>query len=100
MRLGYRMQSCPTVIYGIPEFDGDLTKEDLRTDHPYNTYTRSGLPPGPIANPGSDSIAAALYPADVSYLYFVSKGDGTHVFSNNLKDHNAAVRKYQLGDTP
>lgn len=98
LRLGYRMQSCPTVIYGIPDFDGNLTRKNLKTDHPYNTYTRSGLPPGPISNPGRDSIEAALYPADVNYLYFVARGDGTHVYSTNLKDHNAAVRKYQLGE--
>jgi len=97
LRKGYRLQTDPTVIYGIENFNGDLTKKDLRTDHPYNTYTRSGLPVGPIANPGEASLMAALYPAKVSYLYFVARGDGTHVFSNNLIEHNKAVAVYQLG---
>ena len=93
---GYRLQTDPTVIYGLEDFDGNLTKAHLRQDHPYNTYTRSGLPPGPIASPGEASLMAALYPADVNYLYFVSRGDGTHVFSNNLIEHNRAVKRYQL----
>ena len=100
LRKGYRLQTDPTVIYGLADFDGNLTKKDLKTDHPYNTYTRSGLPAGPIANPGEASLMAALYPADVAYLYFVSKGDGTHVFSNTLVEHNKAVATYQLGETP
>jgi len=94
---GYRLQTDPTVIYGIESFNGNLTKADLLNDHPYNTYTRSGLPAGPIANPGKASLMAALYPAQVSYLYFVAKGDGTHVFSNTLVEHNKAVAMYQLG---
>ena len=77
LRQGMRLESDPTVIYGLKEFNGNLTKKDLRTDHPYNTYTRSGLPVGPIANPGEASLVAALYPAKVSYLYFVAKGDGS-----------------------
>jgi UPF0755 protein len=97
---GYRLQTDPTVIYGIEDFDGNLTKADLRTDHPYNTYTRSGLPAGPIANPGEASLMAALYPAKVSFLYFVARGDGTHVFSNTLVEHNRAVTTYQLGEAP
>jgi len=97
LKKGYRLQTDPTVIYGLKDFDGDLKVKHLRTDHPYNTYTREGLPPGPIASPGEDSINAALYPADVSYLYFVARGDGTHVFSNNLVDHNKAVKAFQLG---
>jgi len=97
---GYRLQTDPTVIYGIENFDGNLTKSDLQTDHPYNTYTRSGLPAGPIANPGQASLMAALYPAKVSYLYFVARGDGTHVFSNTLVEHNKAVAVYQLGRSP
>jgi UPF0755 protein len=94
---GYRLQTDPSVIYGLEDFDGDLTKEHLRTDHPHNTYTRGGLPIGPIANPGEASLRAALYPAEVSYLYFVARGDGTHVFSNTLVEHNEAVRIFQLG---
>ena len=97
LKKGYRLQTDPTVIYGLKDFNGNLTKKDLRTDHPYNTYTRSGLPVGPIANPGEASLAAALNPAKVSYLYFVAKGDGTHVFSNTLVEHNKAVAIYQLG---
>jgi len=95
----YRLQSDPTVIYGLDEFDGDLKKSHLKKDTPYNTYTRLGLPAGPIANPGAESITAAIFPEDVSYLYFVARGDGTHVFSNNLVEHNAAVRRYQLKRT-
>ncbi len=96
LKRGYRLQTDPTVIYGLEGFDGNLTKTHLRQDHPYNTYTRSGLPPGPIASPGEASLKAALYPAEVNYLYFVSRGDGTHVFSNSLIEHNAAVKKFQL----
>jgi UPF0755 protein len=100
LKKGYRLQTDPTVIYGLEDFDGNLTKKDLRTDHPYNTYTRSGLPAGPIANPGKASLEAALNPAKVSYLYFVSRGDGTHVFSDTLVEHNKAVAIYQLGKDP
>ncbi|MDF1527063.1 MAG: endolytic transglycosylase MltG [bacterium] len=100
LKKGYRLQTDPTVIYGIENFNGNLTKKDLRTDHPYNTYTRSGLPVAPIANPGKASLMAALSPAKVSYLYFVARGDGTHVFSNNLVEHNKAVAIYQLGEAP
>lgn len=91
-----RLESDPTVIYGIKDFNGNLTRKDLTTPTPYNTYTRRGLPPGPIANPGRDSIKAVLSPADTDFLYFVAKGDGTHQFSSNIRDHNRAVRKYQL----
>jgi len=98
LKKGYRLQTDPTVIYGLKDFDGNLTKKDLRTDHPFNTYTRSGLPVGPIANPGEASLKAALNPAKVSYLYFVARGDGTHVFSNTLVEHNKAVAIYQLGE--
>ena len=91
-----RLSSDPTVIYGIKDFDGNLTRKHLSTPTPYNTYQRKGLPPGPIANPGAASLEAALYPAETDYLYFVSKQDGTHQFSTNLREHNRAVRKYQL----
>ena len=94
---GMKLQTDPTVIYGLGEsFDGNLRRKDLRTDTPYNTYTRYGLPPTPIAMPGEASIEAALQPADGKALYFVAKGDGSHAFSATLKEHNAAVRKYQL----
>ncbi len=94
-----RLQSDPTVIYGMVRsrgsFDGNLRKVDLQTDTPYNTYTRGGLPPGPIASVSMDSIRAVLSPADARYLYFVSRNDGTHYFSNTLEEHANAVRKYQ-----
>ncbi|MDY6880221.1 MAG: endolytic transglycosylase MltG [Thermodesulfobacteriota bacterium] len=90
-----RLASDPTVIYGLEEFDGNLTKKDLRTHTPYNTYIIRGLPPGPIANPGLDAIKAVLYPAKTDYLYFVSKNDGTHHFSRTLSEHNRAVYFYQ-----
>ena len=91
-----RLQTDPTVIYGIPGFDGNIRKEDLFRKTPYNTYVNSGLPLGPIANPSVASIEAALYPRDTAYLYFVSKGDGSHHFSATLADHNKAVKRYQL----
>ena len=91
-----RLESDPTVIYGIKNFDGNLTRKHLTTRTPYNTYMIRGLPAGPIANPGIKSLEAALYPAQTPYIYFVSKKDRTHHFSTNLKDHNKAVRKYQL----
>ncbi|MDH4082006.1 MAG: endolytic transglycosylase MltG [Nitrospira sp.] len=89
------LQSDPTVIYGLPNFDGNLHKKDLSHPSPYNTYRWPGLPPGPIASPGADSIRAALYPATSKYLYFVSRNDGTHHFSTTLVEHNRAVEKYQ-----
>ena len=97
-RLKRRMplQSDPTVIYGIADFDGNLRKQDLLKKTPYNTYLIAGLPPGPIANPGLDALQAALYPTEADYLYFVSKNDGSHQFSDNLSQHNSAVKKYQL----
>ncbi len=97
LRKGYRLQTDPSVIYGIENFDGNLTREHLKKDHPYNTYTRYGLPAGPIANPGEASLRAALYPAQTSFLYFVARGDGTHVFSSSLVEHNKNVRLFQLG---
>ncbi|HDR46260.1 MAG TPA: endolytic transglycosylase MltG [Geoalkalibacter subterraneus] len=96
LELGMRLQTDPTVIYGIEDFDGNLTRTHLRTPTPYNTYTNSGLPPGPICNPGADALHAAAYPASTQDLYFVSRGDGSHVFSRTLKEHNQAVRRYQL----
>jgi len=91
-----RLESDPTVVYGLDSFDGNITRKHLAAEGPYNTYRIKGLPPGPIANPGAKSIEAALYPTDTSYLYFVSKNDSSHHFSANIADHNRAVRKYQL----
>ncbi len=91
-----RLESDPTVIYGIEDFDGNITRRHLSTPTPYNTYVIRGLPPGPIANPGRAALEAALFPAQTEYLFFVSKKDGTHYFSSNIKDHTRAVRKYQL----
>jgi len=95
---GMRLQTDPTVIYGLGEsFDGNLRRKDLKTDTPYNTYTRYGLPPTPIALASIESLEAALHPADGNSLYFVATGkEGRHKFSSNLKDHNNAVRRYQL----
>ena len=96
LRLGMRLQTDPTVIYGLGErFDGNLRRIDLQTDTPYNTYTRIGLPPTPIAMPSEAAIQAALNPAKTDALYFVSRNDGTHVFSRNLDAHNRAVNRYQ-----
>ncbi|OGV75729.1 MAG: aminodeoxychorismate lyase [Methylotenera sp. RIFCSPLOWO2_02_FULL_45_14] len=97
LRLGMRLQTDPTVIYGMGvQFDGNIRKKDLLVDTPYNTYTRGGLPPTPIAMPGLAAIEAALHPEKTKALYFVGKGDGSHVFSNNLVEHNRAVVSYQL----
>ena len=95
LKKGMRLETDPTVIYGINDFDGNLTRKHLQTPHPYNTYVITGLPPGPIANPGEASIAAVFHPAEVEYLFFVSKNDGTHKFSKSLSEHNAAVNQYQ-----
>ena len=96
LRLGMRLQTDPAVIYGLGErFDGNLRKVDLQRDTPYNTYTRAGLPPTPIAMPSAAAIQAALNPAKTDALYFVARGDGTHVFSSNLNAHNRAVNRYQ-----
>jgi UPF0755 protein len=97
MRIGMKLQTDPTVIYGMGDgFDGNIRRKDLRKDTNYNTYTRYGLPPTPIAMPSMAAIDAALHPAKTKALYFVGKGDGSHVFSNSLVDHNRAVAKYQL----
>ncbi len=98
LRIGMRLQTDPSVIYGMGErFDGNIRKADLAADTPWNTYTRAGLPPTPIAMPGADSLRAALHPARTPYLYFVARGDGTHEFSRSLEEHNRAVARYQLG---
>ncbi len=97
LRRGMRLQSDPTVIYGLGEsFDGNLTRKDLLRDSPYSTYTRSGLPTTPIAMPGGDALYAVLHPAATKALYFVARGDGSHEFSETLRAHNNAVIKYQL----
>jgi len=96
LRMKMRLESDPTVIYGLKDFDGNLKRKHLETATPYNTYKTAGLPAGPIANPGKASLEAALYPADTKFIYFVSKKNKTHHFSTNLEDHNLAVRKYQL----
>jgi UPF0755 protein len=98
LRIGMRLQTDPSVIYGLGEgFDGRLRRRDLDTDTPYNTYTRAGLPPTPIAMPGMDSLMAAVRPAPTQAMYFVSRGDGSSHFSSTLDEHNSAVRRYILG---
>ncbi len=98
LQIGMRLQTDPTVVYGLgDDFDGRIRRVHLRTDHPWNTYTRHGLPPTPIALPGRASLEAAAQPADGTALYFVSRGDGTHQFSDTLVEHNAAVDRYIRG---
>ena len=98
IKRGMRLQTDPTVIYGMGErYDGNIRKRDLTTDTPWNTYTRDGFPPTPIAMPGAASLKAAVHPAQSGYLYFVGRGDGSHEFSRSLEEHNRAVAKYQLG---
>ena len=98
LRIGMPLQTDPTVIYGLGSaFDGNLRKKDLQADTPWNTYTRAGLPPTPIAMPGKASLLAAVQPAPSPALYFVARGDGSSQFSNNLDEHNRAVNKYQRG---
>ena len=95
LKKGMRLESDPTVIYGIKDFRGNLKRKDLSEPTPYNTYVIRGLPPGPIANPGREAIEAVLYPVETDYLFFVSKNDGSHYFSKTLSEHNRAVRTYQ-----
>ena len=95
LRSGMLLQTDPTVIYGLRQFDGNLRKRDLQTDTPYNTYLRSGLPPTPIALPGQSSLHAALHPAVSDNYYFVARGDGSSEFSRTLEEHNRAVARYQ-----
>jgi peptidoglycan lytic transglycosylase G len=98
LRMGMMLQTDPTVIYGLgPEFDGNLRKRDLLTDGPYNTYTRAGLPPTPIAMPGKAALQAAVHPAATQAIYFVARGDGSSHFSASLDEHNRAVNKYIRG---
>ncbi len=95
LRIGMRLQTDPTVIYGMGEgYNGKLTRKDLETPTAYNTYTISGLPPGPIAVPGEASLKAAAHPAKTPYLYFVADGKGGHTFTTNLVSHNRAVQDY------
>jgi UPF0755 protein len=99
LAIGMGMQADPTVIYALRQrgrYDGNIRRVDLAIDSPYNTYRYRGLPPGPIAAPGRAALEAALAPADANYLYFVSRNDGSHVFAETLRDHNANVRKFQI----
>lgn len=96
LKIGMPLQTDPAVIYGIPEFNGNLTKADLQKDTPYNTYTRTGLPKGPICSVGLAAIDAVLNPETTNALYFVAKGNGSHYFSTTLEEHNQAVQDYQL----
>ncbi len=101
LRIGMRLQTDPTVIYGMGEaFDGNIRKRDLTTDTPYNTYTRAGLPPTPIAMPGLDALRATLNPASSNAMYFVARGDGTSKFSRTLAEHERAVTQYQRRGRP
>ncbi|MFB6226869.1 MAG: endolytic transglycosylase MltG [bacterium] len=95
---GYQLQADPTVLYPIRSFDVSITHSMLENDNPYNTYQNPGLPPTAICNPGKPSLKASVNPADVPYLYFVSKGDGSHAFSEKLSDHREAVKRYQEND--
>ena len=97
LKIGMPLQSDPTIIYGLADYDGNIKKEDISNPHSYNTYVHPGLPPGPICNPGKASLYAALHPAHTDYLYFVSRKDGTHEFTATLAEHMIAVKRYQLG---
>jgi UPF0755 protein len=99
LKIGMPMQADPTLIYALQKagkYDGNIRKTDMTAKSPYNTYANPGLPPGPIASPGTDALRAVLNPADVPYLYFVSRNDGTHVFAATLAEHNANVKKFQV----
>jgi UPF0755 protein len=99
LKIGMPMQADPTIVYALAKarrYNGNIRKDDLSMESPYNTYRYAGLPPGPIASPGKASIDAALMPADVPYLYFVSRNDGSHVFAKSLAEHSANVRKFQV----
>src|SRR5262249_43385729 len=99
LRIGMGLQCDPTVIYALERagrYNGNLRRDDLAFDSPYNTYRYRGLPPGPIASPGKASLEAVVHPAQVSYLYFVGRNDGTHVFSDTLDEHNRNVQKWQV----
>lgn len=99
LKIGMGLQCDPTVIYALQRagtYDGNLRRDDLAFDSPYNTYKYAGLPPGPIAAPGKDAMEAAAHPADVGYLYFVSRNDGTHAFASSLDEHNRNVQKFQV----
>ncbi len=102
LKQGMLLQTDPTVIYGIANYTGNITRADLEKDTPYNTYTRPGLPPGPICSPGIESLLAVLRPAQADALYFVAKGDGGHYFSKTLEEHNQAVNFFQrkIGEEP
>jgi UPF0755 protein len=95
LKRGMRLQSDPTVVYGLQSFSGSLTRDDLQRYTPYNTYMTPALPAGPICNPGREALKAVLHPAQDSSLYFVSRNDGTHQFSKTLAEHNLAVQRYQ-----
>jgi UPF0755 protein len=99
LSLGMPLQMDPTVIYGLKRFGEELTRKDLQTPSPYNSYRNLGLPPGPIANPGVSALKAALFPADAEYLYFVSRNDGSHRFSKTLQEHNQGVASYRKDRT-
>ena len=96
LRRNMPLQADPTVIYGVEDYKGIITRKHLQTPTPYNTYRMRGLPPGPIASPGEDALRAAAFPADADYLFFVARGDGTHTFSKTLREHNRAVQEYRL----
>jgi UPF0755 protein len=99
LKIGMPLQADPTVVYAMQKagtYNGNIRRDDLSLDSPYNTYRYPGLPPGPIASPGAAALAAAVQPADVRYLYFVSRNDGSHVFSETLAEHNRNVREFQV----
>lgn len=99
LRLGMRLQSDPTALYGVRAFSGKVTRSDILRPSPYNTYLIPGLPPGPIGNPGKEAIQAVLHPPTVPYIFFVARGDGSHHFTSDLTSHNGAVQKYLRSET-